>query len=371
MRSSSRHRATAQLLLSLLCQRNMLRYIGLFVLLALLLGSSLFPSSASTATTVVQPQPSATPRMGCVRGRPRVVSHRGIDEDVAGGPAPATVATVSALLDDGFSSFDVDLYWAADDGKGDSLFVGHPPSLRKLWSLPDEVHALPIDKLAERAQAAAAASAVGAASAAPATNAAAALPRHSPMLSLADLCQLLASRKDGDPGTISLEVKFPGHPAWRRHVNSLYSQLANSVRDGSHESLIRRTKFAAVVGDHAQALAHREAQARVRMSVPLLLVVADAGAKLGPDGAPHANISALQLDAARADGLEGWSASIKLLDDGLRSAASISKRPLAVWTVDSEHTLRRAFDYGADDVVTNRPHWAKRTLDGWRRAECH
>ena len=85
------------------------------------------------------------------------------------------------------------------------------------------------------------------------------------------------------------------------------------------------------------------------------------------DGERHADLNAV----ARDDGhFDGWSASVRLLDAPLRTAASTAAKPLAVWTVDDEPSLRRAFSHGPDDVVTNRARWARRTLERWRKEEC-
>ena len=161
---------------------------------------------------------------GC-RRLPRVVSHRGVDEDERGGPAPSTLAQLGALLDDGFSSFDLDLFWASDGG-GSGLFVGHPPSLKKMWSLADEVHATPLEALRARA-------------------------RPDGLLPLTDLLALL-SRRRASVGLVSLELKFPTHPEWRRRLKILYEQVAAAGV---------ATLIGGVLGSRAEALAHREAQA--------------------------------------------------------------------------------------------------------------
>ena len=295
------------------------RWLGLLAVLALLLFSGLFGGTSTSTTTTIA--------AGC-RRLPRVVSHRGVDEDERGGPAPSTLAQLGALLDDGFSSFDLDLFWASDGG-GSGLFVGHPPSLKKMWSLADEVHATPLEALRARA-------------------------RPDGLLPLTDLLALL-SRRRASVGLVSLELKFPTHPEWRRRLKILYEQVAAAGV---------ATLIGGGLGSRAEALAHREAQAAAGARAPLLLVLRDIDAPVGADGAPHANASAIVQAASLFDG--GISASVKLLEPSLRGAAS----PLAIWTVDDEPSLRRCFRVGPDDVVSNRPRWARRTLARWRQAEC-
>ena len=65
----------------------------------------------------------------------------------------------------------------------------------------------------------------------------------------------------------------------------------------------------------------------------MLRVLKDLDAPLGADGERHADLNAV----ARDDGhFDGWSASVRLLDAPLRTAASTAAKPLAVWTVDDE-----------------------------------
>ena len=48
---------------------------------------------------------------------------------------------------------------------------------------------------------------------------------------------------------------------------------------------------------------------------------------------------------------------------GLAAAYGGAASPLAIWTVDDEPSLRRCFRVGPDDVVSNRPRWARRSVD--------
>ena len=311
-----------------------------------MIASSLFRSDV-TVSLSSPPSASALSSAAslCAKPTPRVVSHRGVDEDAHGGPAPSTARSIKSLLDEGFGSFDVDLFWAAEDIGGRNLFIGHPPSLRKLWALPDEVHALPIKILHAKAKAAAPT-----------------IDKATPMLTLAELCHILANRRADELGTVSLELKFPQHAEWRRNVDVLYTTLAAAGAGRSQRAL-----FVIVVTDAAQATEHRLAQARHGLAMPLYLVVGDLGARIGADGEPHANLTMLAAEpAARID---GWSCSVKLFDAELRAAATRAHKPLAAWTIDTEAALRRAYASGADDVVTNKPRWARRVIAQWR-AEC-
>jgi hypothetical protein len=297
-------------------QRIGVRALALLGTLLLLVASSLWPASTVTEQHV----PASSP---CAHRVPRVVSHRAVDEDRAG-PAPSTAARMAALLEAGVTSFDLDVFWA-DDGGGRDLYIGHPPSLRRLWRLDADPPSVR-----------------------PAALLAAAQPDG--LLRLADALRLLAGHRRG-LGQISLELKFPTHPEWRRRLRTLYEH----VRDARLEA-----HTAAVAMDAAQAAAHREAASTAGLVVPVLGVLRDVDAPLGADGARHANLTVL----AHAP-FDGWSASVHLLDAPLRTAAT-ARLGLAVWTVDGEPELRRAWTYGANDVVTNRPLWARQLLERWR-----
>ena len=294
------------------------RWTSLLSILALLLFSGLSRYSGSSASST------------CRLSLSRVVSHRGVDEDEHG-PVPSTLSQIERLLDDGFGSFDLDVFWAADTSVT-SLFIGHPPSLRKQWHLDDEVHATPLETLQAKSQS------------------------QGGMLRLSDLLGMLARRK-ADVGQVSLELKFPSHPAWRHKLGLLYAQLAaHKLLDG---------RIAGIVLTHDEAAAHRQAQQAVGLRVPLLCVLRDNDAPVGADGQPHANVSALR----RADGTyDGWAPSVKLLEPSLKAATG--QRPLLVWTVDSEAHLRLAYLHNPHDIVSNRPRWARRTLQQWQREEC-
>ena len=290
-----------------------------------MLALSMWPSM-NTDTQAVTP---------CGRKPPRVVSHRGVDEDTAGGTAPSTAKRLHALLALGITSFDVDLFWAADDG-GKELYIGHPPSLRKLWRLAADVHVTPLAQLKQASH-------------------------PDGLLRLADMLRILAGYRN-TLGQVSLELKFPGHPGWARHLPPLYEQIG-AARLAS--------RLAVVANDAAQAAAHRAAQAAAGLRVPILVVVRDNDAPIGPDGRPHANMSALSSEPL----FDGWSASWKVLDAELRrasmggGAAIGAAKPLAVWVCDQEPELRRVWTVGAEDVVTNRPLWARALLERWQKEE--
>ena len=285
-------------------------------------GSRALAAAASSGTAVVSSTCAVTPV-------PRVVSHRGVDEDVAGPGVPVTAASVSNLLNSGITSFDVDLFWAADSGA--DLFVGHPPSLRKRWRLDADVCDTPIAVLRQRAQS------------------------DGGLLRLADLLRILAGHRRS-LGLASLELKFPERQTeWRRRLYGLYAQI----------SAARLAPQVAVCAfDAAQARAHRSAQAAARLQVRVLAVIRDNDAPRGADGAPHANLSALGAADAPYD---AWAASVKLLEPTLRQAAA--GRLLSVWCVDSEADLRRAWTMRADDVISNRAGWARAQLARWRAEE--
>ena len=336
--------STTRAIVEIATSRRALRLIALFALLAFLLAFSLVPSSATTTTV-----PEVTSAGGsdgtsasppCKRRAPRVVSHRGVDQDDHAGAAfPSTLGSIQRLLDEGIGSFDLDLFWPADD-HGKDLFVGHPPSLRQRWRLEDELHATTLAHLERVAK------------------------PDGGLLRLADLLQLLARRR-GAVGLVSFELKYPAHAEWQARLRLLYSQVAASG--------LPAVNVAGVALDVPQARAHRDAQAASLPAhgrsglVVVLRVLKDLDAPLGADGERHADLNAV----ARDDGhFDGWSASVRLLDAPLRTAASTAAKPLAVWTVDDEPSLRRAFSHGPDDVVTNRARWARRTLERWRKEEC-
>ena len=252
--------------------RRGLRLLALLAGLALLLATSLWPASEARGSG-----PIATTKFGeapdtdvftCAPTRlPRVVSHRGVDEDVSG-PVPTTHKSVSALLDAGITSFDVDVFWAADDG-GNELFVGHPPSLRKRWHLDAEVHQTPLAKLRQQAQ------------------------PDGGLLRLSDFLRVLVGHRR-KLGQVSLELKFPSEQIeWRRRLPVLYAQVA-AARLSS--------QVAGVAFDAAQAAAHRAAQTAAGLRSPVLLVLRDNEVPIGADGLPHANMSLVTTSDAPYDG---------------------------------------------------------------------
>lgn len=312
--------------------RRALRLLILLTVLALLLAIPMWPSPSSleqgTSLTLDSDAPCT------VRHKlPRVVSHRAVDEDQAGGAAPSSAKWLRALLDAGITSFDVDLFWAADDG-GAELFVGHPPSLRNMWSLAAEVNLTPLSELKQHAH-------------------------PDGLLRLVDMLRILAGHRNA-LGQLSLELKFPSDPEWHRRLSFLYDQI-NAARLATH--------VAVVALDATQAAAHRAAQVRAGLRVPILVVVRDNDAPVGRDGLPHANLSLFAHEPL----YDGWSASWKVLDAELRSASTAipgrKSKPLAVWVCDQEPELRRVWSIGAEDVVSNRALWARKLLEHWHREE--
>lgn len=84
----------------------------------------------------------------CSAAGPTVVSHRACEAEL-GAPCAATAETLESQLVAGVRSFDVDLWWSADASEG--FFIGHPPSLLKLWGLQGPLSAVPLAELRAKA----------------------------------------------------------------------------------------------------------------------------------------------------------------------------------------------------------------------------
>jgi glycerophosphoryl diester phosphodiesterase len=267
-------------------------------------------------------------QQACLAALPRVISHRGFDVD-DGAQRTASAATVEALLQSGVHAFDLDVFWAADDARG-QLFVGHPSHLRALWSLPQALVETRLYELRSRAGA--------------------------PLLELGTLLELVR-RRASDVAQLSLELKEPANAAWFSRLVGLYTQLA--AADVADVATI-------VVESNAHAALHRRAQETVGTRVALHKLLRDTDAPRDAGGRSRANLSALA--AARALGFDGYSVSARLLEPAL--VAAVQPAALSVWTVDDEPTLRTAFDLGIGAVISNRPRWALRTLAKWHRKAC-
>lgn len=87
-------------------------------------------------------------RRTCTRRKPRIYSHRGFDASEALYEVTSQ-RSLRDLLDAGLRSFDLDLFWTLDDPEG-TMFVGHPPSLRRLWQLPADLVRTPLAELRAR-----------------------------------------------------------------------------------------------------------------------------------------------------------------------------------------------------------------------------
>lgn len=157
---------------------------------------------------------------------------------------------------------------------------------------------------------------------------------------------------------VSLELKFPLHPRWRDHLIPLYQQIRSAHLD-LHTTV--------VVSDTLQAAAHRAAQSSVGITVPIMAVIRDVDAHVDTHGIWHINTSALNL----LSDSDGWSVSWRILDAELlrASQAKPRRKPLAVWVCDQEAELRTVWDIGVDDVVTNRPLWARSMLESWAKEQ--
>ena len=268
----------------------------------------------------------AAPHAACA-APPTIYSHRGFD--AAESARVTTTASIEALLDAGITAFDLDVFWVADDPQ---LFIGHPPSLRRLWSLDAALVNTPLRELRARADV-----------------------ELYPLRSLLEL----VGRRPAAFTQVSLELKQPEHVRWPDQLARLYSLVA-AAGVGA--------KVALVVEDDVQAAAHRAAQASARggpLHVPLLLLLRDLDAPRDASGVPHANLSALASPSA-----DGFAASAKLLDAPLADAARARGRPLCVWVVDDDASLRAAWELRVPCVITNLPTWAARRLGEWRAAEC-
>ena len=121
----------------------------------------------------------------CSRSMPRIFSHRGFDASEALYEVTSQ-RSLRDLLDGGLRSFDLDLFWTAHDPEGTphptpnprhgwpplpphapgprcrptrlaptlspagTMFVGHPPTLQRLWHLPADLVRTPLEELRSR-----------------------------------------------------------------------------------------------------------------------------------------------------------------------------------------------------------------------------
>ena len=189
---------------------------------------------------------------------PRLISHRGFDADVASAPAADSVAS---LLDSGVSSFDVDLFWLSSTAPGSSpLFIGHPPSTRSLWQLPQELPDTPLEHVRTS--------------------------EHGHQLfPLEDFLSVLRSRSAHAKQT-TLELKFPDRPEWPTHLKRMYNEIAASGI---------ANQLGAVVESKAGAAAHRAAQSAAGTRVELFFLQRDLGAEKDGKGEPHLNTTTLSV----------------------------------------------------------------------------
>lgn len=256
---------------------------------------------------------------------PRLISHRGFDADANTG---ATAKTVASLIDQGISSFDVDLFWLSSTSPGASpLFVGHPDSLRRLWQLPLALPDTSFDELRKSEHA-------------------------SHLFPFEELLLVLRAHR-GLTGQTTLELKYVDHPEWFSELKLMYTTIAAS---GIAHLL------GVVVENHIGVAAHRAAQEAASTKVSLIGLHRDIGAVRDLEGLPRVNLSALVADASLYN---SWTASIKLLRPGLVETTSTLGKPLSVWVADTEPELRRAWTMKVEGVITNRPIWAQRLIRQW------
>ena len=135
----------------------------------------------------------AAPHAACA-APPTIYAHRGFD--AAESARVTTTASIEALLDAGITAFDLDVFWVADDPQ---LFIGHPPSLRRLWSLDAALVNTPLRELRARADV-----------------------ELYPLRSLLEL----VGRRPAAFTQVSLELKQPEHVRWPDQLARLYSLVA-------------------------------------------------------------------------------------------------------------------------------------------------
>lgn len=278
-----------------------------------------------------------------LRRVPRVVSHRGFDADQAqGSRVSITSKSFAALLRAGVSSFDLDLFWLS--GEGDELYLGHPPSVRKLLSLDAEVHSTTEATLRSR------------------------LGADDELFAFSEFVRQLVSSMAATIGTISLELKFPGHPRHERHVAALYRQIARA--DGANG--FSAAKLALVVESDAHVKQHRSAQQAAGVRVALWGLLRDADLEGEAEAGQPRRRRAGSFSSVSLGDLDGWSVSAKWAGPDMRSLLGTNEpphAPVAVWTADDEPTLRSIVAHEPEDVVTNRPAWARTLLRRWQAEE--
>jgi glycerophosphoryl diester phosphodiesterase len=288
----------------------------------------------------------------CDPPMPRVISHRGFD--AGAGEISASAATVRRLIESGVRSFDLDLFWTADEPA--QFYVGHPASLASRLKLKGVMSSHKSEALLERISAVGGGGGNGGDGDGDGGGGGARLP-----LSLSELIGLV-SRDWAAVGAISLELKEPGHPSWSVHLRTVLGSLRKAnVQD----------KFAFIADSPAQAGVHRRMQQAVGVNVPLHLVVRDVHAPRDAGGAPYANLTGTAaLLAARNTRCNGWSVSAKLLSPSMGAEGEEMGMPVDVWVVDGDPILRRAVAAGVAGVVSNRPMWALAKLAEIRAELC-
>jgi hypothetical protein len=267
--------------------------------------------------------------------KPRVVSHRGFDVDHAK-PPTATAKTITNLLHAEIVSFDLDVFWTADDSPSD-LFIGHPPSMRKLCSLEAEVHETPTATMRAR------------------------LPAPADLLSLDRLLELLVRHRE-EIGVVTLELKFPQHPDWQARLAQLYTAIRAA----------RASDFTAVIVDgEAQIVLHERAQRETNASVAAYALLRDGDVLPAAEGRePRLREGTFSEEAA--DKMDGWYVSTQCAQPALRRLVRADEglsSPVGVWVADDEPTLNRMWEYEPDELITNRPLWATALLDQWEADE--
>jgi len=279
-------------------------------------------------------QPAGAPP-SCGAAVPRAISHRGFDREH--GDKGTSGASFQRLLGSGLRSYDLDLFWTADERS--DLYVGHPPTLLSRWGLAPPMSAHYSSELLAR---------IGVSEDGPS------LP-----LSLTELLRIVRRAPEA-VDLISLELKEPEHARWVAQLR----RVVSSIRRSGLES-----KFSLIVSSTPQAILHRRVQDSAGVKIKLDQVIRDIDAPRDASGAPRANLSAARAEVA-AVGVEcnGWSISAKLLRKDL--GAEGNGAPVDVWVVDDEALLRRAVVARVAGVVSNRPLWLRDRLRHFQEQAC-
>jgi len=99
---------------------------------------------------------------------------------------------------------------------------------------------------------------------------------------------------------------------------------------------------------------------RALPEVPVLYL---AKSPKGPDGKPVPHDAGL-VDVVRSHGLDGLGLHHAGVTAGIVAAAHAAGQKVYVWTVDDPAQARRLQAMGVDGLITNRPGWMRKQLEG-------